>query len=288
MLKQTGSFAAHEPSVEDRVMDSGDLEREKGITILAKNTTVAYNGPSCRRRDHHHQRHRHPRPRRLRWRGRARPVHGRRRRPAGRRLRGPAAADPLRAPQGPRRRTCRSSSWSTRPTAPTPASTRSSTSPWTCSWASLRDLADEVPDLDLDKVLDVPGRLRLRPRSARASLEQPGQRHRSRRTRTSSRSSRPSSSTSRPRPTTPDGVAAGPRHQPGRLPVPRPPRAAPHLQRHPAQGPDRCLGRAPTASSRTSRSPNCSPPRPSTACSRRVGRPGRHRRRRRHRGHHHR
>src|SRR5918996_458530 len=45
MLKQTNSFAAHN-HLEDRVMDSGDLEREKGITILAKNTTVAYNGPS--------------------------------------------------------------------------------------------------------------------------------------------------------------------------------------------------------------------------------------------------
>src|SRR3954469_2359118 len=45
MLKQTHSFAEHN-HLEDRVMDSGDLEREKGITILAKNTTVAYNGPS--------------------------------------------------------------------------------------------------------------------------------------------------------------------------------------------------------------------------------------------------
>ncbi len=45
MLRQTHSFAAH-GNVAERVMDSGDLEREKGITILAKNTTVAYNGPS--------------------------------------------------------------------------------------------------------------------------------------------------------------------------------------------------------------------------------------------------
>jgi GTP-binding protein len=43
MLRQTGSFAAH-GSVEDRVMDSNDLEREKGITILAKNTAVSYSG----------------------------------------------------------------------------------------------------------------------------------------------------------------------------------------------------------------------------------------------------
>jgi GTP-binding protein len=42
MLRQTGSFTAHE-AVAERVMDSGDLEREKGITILAKNTAVQYN-----------------------------------------------------------------------------------------------------------------------------------------------------------------------------------------------------------------------------------------------------
>ena len=41
MLRQTGYFTAHE-AVTDRVMDSGDLEREKGITILAKNTAVKW------------------------------------------------------------------------------------------------------------------------------------------------------------------------------------------------------------------------------------------------------
>lgn len=46
MLQQTNAFSAH-ADVEDRVMDSGDLEKEKGITILAKNTTVFYNGPSA-------------------------------------------------------------------------------------------------------------------------------------------------------------------------------------------------------------------------------------------------
>ena len=78
-------------------MDSMDLEREKGITILAKNTAVRHTDRRARR---HHQHHRHPRPRRLRRRGRARPVDGRRRRAARRRLRGPAAADPVRAAQG--------------------------------------------------------------------------------------------------------------------------------------------------------------------------------------------
>jgi GTP-binding protein len=43
MLRQTGTFRANE-AVVDRVLDSGDLEREKGITILAKQTTVDYEG----------------------------------------------------------------------------------------------------------------------------------------------------------------------------------------------------------------------------------------------------
>ncbi|MGO1435092.1 MAG: translational GTPase TypA, partial [Canibacter sp.] len=43
MLRQTNSFDAH-ADVDDRVMDSNDLEREKGITILAKNTAIAYDG----------------------------------------------------------------------------------------------------------------------------------------------------------------------------------------------------------------------------------------------------
>ena len=47
MLRQAGAFTAHQAeSVADRVMDSGDLEREKGITILAKNTAVHYAGPA--------------------------------------------------------------------------------------------------------------------------------------------------------------------------------------------------------------------------------------------------
>ncbi|SHE67259.1 translational GTPase TypA [Caloramator proteoclasticus] len=42
MLKQSGIFRSNE-KVEERVMDSNDLERERGITILAKNTSVYYN-----------------------------------------------------------------------------------------------------------------------------------------------------------------------------------------------------------------------------------------------------
>jgi len=46
MLQQQGSFDEHHQLAE-RAMDSGDLEREKGITILAKNTAVRYNGPGA-------------------------------------------------------------------------------------------------------------------------------------------------------------------------------------------------------------------------------------------------
>jgi GTP-binding protein len=43
LLQQSGTFAAHE-HVQERVMDSNDLERERGITILAKNCAVRYHG----------------------------------------------------------------------------------------------------------------------------------------------------------------------------------------------------------------------------------------------------
>src|SRR5207342_3424685 len=43
LLRQSGTFAAHE-HIEERVMDSNDLERERGITILAKNCAVRYRG----------------------------------------------------------------------------------------------------------------------------------------------------------------------------------------------------------------------------------------------------
>ena len=43
LLKQSGIFRENQV-VEDRVMDSNDLERERGITILAKNTSAMYKG----------------------------------------------------------------------------------------------------------------------------------------------------------------------------------------------------------------------------------------------------
>jgi GTP-binding protein len=46
MLWQSGAFGEHQ-HVDERAMDTGDLEREKGITILAKNTAVRYAGPAA-------------------------------------------------------------------------------------------------------------------------------------------------------------------------------------------------------------------------------------------------
>ncbi len=43
MLRQSGAFRENQ-AVQERVMDSGDLERERGITILSKNTAITYNG----------------------------------------------------------------------------------------------------------------------------------------------------------------------------------------------------------------------------------------------------
>ena len=41
LLRQSGTFRSNE-TVQERVMDSNDLERERGITILSKNTSLKY------------------------------------------------------------------------------------------------------------------------------------------------------------------------------------------------------------------------------------------------------
>ena len=92
MLKQSGAFRANQ-QVAERVMDSGDIERERGITILAKNCSCEYQ----RRQDQHR---RHPGPRRLRRRGRARAEDGQRRSAAGRCSRGLHAPDPFCSAEG--------------------------------------------------------------------------------------------------------------------------------------------------------------------------------------------
>ena len=96
LLKQSGTFRDNQATVE-RALDSNDLERERGITILAKATSVEWRGPP-------HQHRRHARPRRLRRRGGAHPRHGRRRAAAGRCGRRADAADQVRPRQGARPR----------------------------------------------------------------------------------------------------------------------------------------------------------------------------------------
>ncbi|MBR7059617.1 MAG: translational GTPase TypA, partial [Neisseriaceae bacterium] len=43
LLRQSGTFRDNQ-QVDERVMDSGDIEKERGITILAKNTAIEYEG----------------------------------------------------------------------------------------------------------------------------------------------------------------------------------------------------------------------------------------------------
>ena len=43
LLQQSGTFAQHQ-QITERVMDSNDIEKERGITILAKNTAVNFEG----------------------------------------------------------------------------------------------------------------------------------------------------------------------------------------------------------------------------------------------------
>jgi peptide/nickel transport system substrate-binding protein len=181
--------------------------------------------PRRRRASPDHQHHRHPRPRRLRRRGRARPVHGRRRRAAGRRLRGPAAADPLRAAQGAAEAKLPVILWSTRSTAPTPGSPRSSTRPTSCSSTSTPTRSrstsrSSTPRPRRHRRLDpARGRHRARQRQPRAAV-----RHDPRDV---------------PAPTYDRGrAAAGARHQPRRVAVPRPARAVPGPRGHDPQGPD--------------------------------------------------
>ena len=116
LLWQSGTFRANQ-DVADRVLDSMDLEREKGITILAKNTAVRYGGVKLNIVDT-------PGPRRLRRRGRARADDGRRRAAARRRERGPAAADAVRAAQGARGAAARDPRRQQGRPVRTPASTR--------------------------------------------------------------------------------------------------------------------------------------------------------------------
>ena len=226
MLWQSGAFRANQ-DVNERVMDSMDLEREKGITILAKNTAVKYHGP---RGDVTINIVDTPGPRRLRRRGRAGAVDGRRCAAARRRVRGPAAADALRAAQDargqaagdprdqqgrPARRPHRRGRARRRGAVPRPRRRRRP--------ARLPDRLLRVP-----RGQGVDGATGRRRRAARhgrgpaaadgpAAGAHPGARVR------------------------PRDAAAGARHEPRRLAVRRPPGAVPGPLGHAAQGPQRRL-----------------------------------------------
>ena len=129
MLWQSGAFRANQ-DVAERVMDSMDLEREKGITILAKNTAVRYGDVKINIVDT--------------------PGHADFGGEVERALTmvdgvlllvdasgGSVAADAVRAAQGARIAAARSSWWSTRLTVPTPGWRRSSTRSRSCSWTSM-------------------------------------------------------------------------------------------------------------------------------------------------------
>ena len=124
LLKQAGAFRANQ-QVAERAMDRNDLERERGITILAKCTAVDWQG----RQDQHRG---HARPRRFRRRGRAHPVHGGRRHRAG--------ATP------PKARCRRPSSWSAR-RWPAASARSSSSTRWTAQDARPDEVLNEVFDL---------------------------------------------------------------------------------------------------------------------------------------------
>ena len=232
MLWQSGAFRAGQ-TVADRVLDSMDLEREKGITILAKNTAVRYGGVKLNIVDT-------PGPRRLRRRGRARADDGRRGAAAGRRQRGPAAADPVRAAQGARGAAAGDPRGQQGRPARRPHRRGGRRGLRAVPRPRRRRVADRLPD-----------RLHATPRPARRRWTQsepgtdlrpllelllehvPGPRV-------------------RPRPPAP-----GPRHQPRRLPLRRPARDLPGPARHdPPRRDGRLVPRRRQRSS-ASRSPSC-------------------------------
>ena len=260
MLKQTHSFADH-AHVDDRAMDSNELEREKGITILAKNTAITYRGAHS-----------------------SEPVtinvidtpghadFG------GEVERGLSMVDGVvllvDASEGPLPQTrfvLRKALEAKLPVI----LRREQDRPAGCAHrAGRRGVARPAararvrhgrrragprPRRDPRRARG----LRLRPQRRR-ELEPAGQRRAAgqRRPRAAVRGD----PEAHPRPgVRRRGTAAGARHQPRRVAVPRPPRAAARLQRHHPEGPDRRLGAGTARSRPTCGSPSCSPPERSSA-----------------------
>ena len=285
MLQQTNSFDAH-AHLEERAMDSNDLEREKGITILAKNTAVSTTACTPTDGPDHHQRDRHPRPRRLRWRGRARPVawstasccsSTRREGPL------PQTRFVLRKALEAKLPVILLVNKTDRPDARIDEVVAESQD---LLLGLASDMADDVPDLDLDAILDVPV-VYASGRNGAASWQQARERHaaRQRRPRAAVRrdpQAHPGADLRRRAP------AAGARHQPRRLAVPRPPRPAARLQRHASRRARRSPGSSTTAPCTNVRITELLITKALDRYPAESRRPRRHRRRRRLRGHHHR
>ena len=195
---QSGVFRANQ-EVAERVMDSNDLERERGITILAKNTAVHYG-------DDQDQHRRHPRPQRLRRRGRARAQDGRRR--------ACCSSTPPRA-RCPRPATCCARRWrrGCPPVVVINKIDRAGRAPPGGAERGLRPLHRPRRDRGAARV---PGPLHEREGRASRGIDA-----RRARTKTCGRSSRPSSSTSRRRAASPTTVAAAPDREPRLQRLPR-------------------------------------------------------------------
>ena len=282
MLRQGGAFTEHQAEgVGERVMDSGDLEREKGITILAKNTAIHYAGPA----------------------GGGKPMtiniidtpghadFG------GEVERGLSMVDGIvllvDASEGPLPQTrfvLRKALNADMPVVLVVNKVDRGD-------ARIAEVVDETYELFMDLLDDSTFRrgTARTPSTSPSSTPPPGPvapRWRSRRTRPARlprpRAAVPHHPRDHPGARVRRGrAAAGARHQPRRQPVPRPARAAPGPPGHAAQGPDRGLDQArrhdqerPGHGAARHRGPR--------AQARRVRRTGRDRRRRRHPRHHHR
>ncbi len=266
MLWQGGAFGEHQ-HVDERAMDSGDLEREKGITILAKNTAIRYTGAAAKDVE-----------------GGAMTINiidtpghadfG------GEVERGLSMVDGIvllvDASEGPLPQTrfvLRKALNADMPVVLVVNKVDRSD-------ARIAEVVDETYELFMDLLddshsqdaLDFPV-VYASAKNGRASIDDAGERRPAgqrepRAAVPDDRRHHPGAEVPRRRP------AAGARHQPRLLPLPRPPRAGPGQGGHPEEGPAGRVDEARRLGLRTSRSPSCSSPRASSASPAESAGPG--------------